>query len=644
MADATIPADKVAETLPQLHLLQDSVPLRESLIWRLQTAFYERLSIRAWSDSIVPNFVTSNAFIAAGYARVILGFLRDWFARPEADLTEPVHIFEVGAGHGRLSFLVLRELFEARASWPALAAPGAAPFKFVVTDFAEKNVAWWRTHERFAPYFAAGVLDVAVFNGEADEALTLQVSGKTLGRGSCKNPVVTICNYIFDTLRQDAFRVVDGQLQAGWVATYSDQPEPSLQGEEGQEEGEVGHAGQGSSEAQEDGADSSPTSAQRGSSGMAASSSASSSPDPDIIRRMRCVWEYKDTSPEEAYPDDPHLAAMLRAYTLRMSNASILVPIGGIGTLRRLAALHEKGKALLLAGDKAYNHEEELTIMRDPHVAVHGSFSFMTNFHAVRLYALARGGFGLHSPFLEGFKCSAFAFLDPVTSASPPTPDAEAVAALADVPVPDVAFEFPDLLCAWADVMDTFGPDNFSTLQRCVRDEAPAPSLKTALAVLRLSLWDSDVFFKFKQVFIEQTPNASERLKLDVWHDLCAVADRYYALHPSKDIAFELGRIAMALQRYKEAIALFEASQRQAGEHHVTWYNQGICYWYLSQFKLSHACFQRSLALRPDYADAVSWRVRVEAAVQGAAFLKASGGGGEAVVSEGDLDSDEDTA
>lgn len=29
------------------------------------------------------------------------------------------------------------------------------------------------------------------------------------------------------------------------------------------------------------------------------------------------------------------------------------------------------------SGDKAYNHEEEVVGLRDPHIAIHGSFSFM---------------------------------------------------------------------------------------------------------------------------------------------------------------------------------------------------------------------------------------------------------------------------
>jgi hypothetical protein len=63
------------------HVLDERKPLRDSILWRLQASFYDRINIRCWSDAIVPNFVTSNAFIANCYARNILAFVRDWFLR-----------------------------------------------------------------------------------------------------------------------------------------------------------------------------------------------------------------------------------------------------------------------------------------------------------------------------------------------------------------------------------------------------------------------------------------------------------------------------------------------------------------------------------------------------------------------------------
>ncbi len=62
-------------------VLDERKPLRDSILWQLQSSFYDKVSIRCWSEAIVPNFVTSNAFIANCYARAMLGMIRDWFLR-----------------------------------------------------------------------------------------------------------------------------------------------------------------------------------------------------------------------------------------------------------------------------------------------------------------------------------------------------------------------------------------------------------------------------------------------------------------------------------------------------------------------------------------------------------------------------------
>ena len=57
------------------------------------------LSLSAWTEAIVPNFVTSNAYLAHCYARNQLCFIRDWLLRhPGANREQPVYIVELGAG------------------------------------------------------------------------------------------------------------------------------------------------------------------------------------------------------------------------------------------------------------------------------------------------------------------------------------------------------------------------------------------------------------------------------------------------------------------------------------------------------------------------------------------------------------------
>lgn len=62
-------------------VIEKDVLLPQSVLWELQRNFYNTINIRSWSDAIVPSFVTSNCFIAGCYARVIAGFVRDWFTR-----------------------------------------------------------------------------------------------------------------------------------------------------------------------------------------------------------------------------------------------------------------------------------------------------------------------------------------------------------------------------------------------------------------------------------------------------------------------------------------------------------------------------------------------------------------------------------
>lgn len=44
-----------------------------------------------------------------------------------------------------------------------------------------------------------------------------------------------------------------------------------------------------------------------------------------------------------------------------------------------------------------------------------------------------------------------------------------------------------------------FSPNGFSSLQRQLKDESRGLGLRPALALLRLSQFDPDVFYKFKQ-------------------------------------------------------------------------------------------------------------------------------------------------
>jgi hypothetical protein len=77
-----------------------------------------------------------------------------------------VYIIEVGAGHGRMSFLLVTALLRLAEFFPPTARP--VPFVYVMTDFARGNVEHWKGVPALAALAARGVLEFAVYDAETD--------------------------------------------------------------------------------------------------------------------------------------------------------------------------------------------------------------------------------------------------------------------------------------------------------------------------------------------------------------------------------------------------------------------------------------------------------------------------------------------
>lgn len=439
-------------------VLENQVALRSSLIWRLQRAFYEDRGLTAWSDAVVPNFVTSNSFIAGAYARVVLGILQDVYGsagarNPATDYAQPVYIVELGAGHGKLGYLVVEALLRYRAFFPATDC--ILPFKYVLTDVAASNVEAWLQHPHLVDFMEAGALDVAVFDAERDSEIRLRKCGQTLKAGAVANPVVVLANYVFDSLATDAFRIENGELQQACVSLHA-QPSLLASGPGGAaplaggvippEERSPGSAGltvpvelppQPSASATGDaavGTAGQPTAApdkrKDGSAGGGAGAGSGAGRivhvPPSALPKLELTWSYKPlpstvvpndvpaaaaagagagsavgaaatAAPQSRYtvygPAAPLLDALLSAYAASpslKSAASLLIPTGGMQALHNALRI-ANGRMLLLVADKGATRLREMEGVRDPHVASHGSVSLTVNFHALRQVAKAYG-------------------------------------------------------------------------------------------------------------------------------------------------------------------------------------------------------------------------------------------------------------
>jgi hypothetical protein len=312
--------------------LERGVPLSRSRLWRLQRAYFAEQGVAAWSGGAVPHYVTSSPVLAATYARLLLAWLRDLAAAGALAPGQPVHVLELGAGSGRFAYHCLRRLL------PLLDASPLAgqPVVYVMSDFGERTLEFWRGHPQLAPWVAAGRLDFALFDGERDAEVTLLASGRTLAGG----PLAVIANYVFDGLIADAFSVQGGVLHEGLVTLRVPTADLAL-------------------------------------------------PESRLLERVEASFEARPA--RLPYYDDPALDGLLAEYQRTLADTHVLLPVGGLRCLRALRRIAGE-RLLLLSADKGYHRLEDLLGRGPPGLALHGSVSLMVNYDAFARVAAADGG------------------------------------------------------------------------------------------------------------------------------------------------------------------------------------------------------------------------------------------------------------
>ncbi len=325
-------------------VLESDLPLSRSLIWRCQREFYVQRGMKAWTEDLVPNFLTNNPLIAGVYARIVFGFLCDCMERDRQELeTLPVptsiRILELGAGPGKFAYLFLRHL-------TALLRTRNLPLqtvRYCMTDCSENLIHGWRKNPYLAEFVDCGILQFNMLQagGKLDLGIfRTDVSGSQPSTG----PLVLIANYVFDSLPQDAFVIKDGQISEAVITTASQ------------------HHG-GSAE--------------------------------EALSQLQISYKNVSVAPSR-YPEQSW-NEILELYRTRLSAATILFPSHALKILQDLRTL-ASGRLLVLAGDKGYAHEDVLSLSQGPptlefHAA--NCFSQMVNFDAIGKYFKAIGGVAL---------------------------------------------------------------------------------------------------------------------------------------------------------------------------------------------------------------------------------------------------------
>ncbi|MBL1176285.1 tetratricopeptide repeat protein [Pantanalinema sp. GBBB05] len=340
---------EVAAT-PQSVVLEDKQRFSQSMLWQLQRHFFEQQGIQAWRQGTVPHYITSNPHIANAYAQVVLGFLRDCHAIPKRknseipalDPSQPIYILELGSGSGRFAYHFLKK-FHASYTQSSLSQ---TPVKYILTDFTEQNLNYWKAHPSLQPYLETGLLDFARFDAETDQSITLSQSGDTLSPESLSNPLIVIANYVLDTIPQDLFLIENGQISESLVTLTSSQAEPNLN-------------------------------------------------DPELLTRLEI--NYTQQTINSDFYDHDGFNQLLKDYQQTLTDTYLLFPHVALRCLNQLRQWCGD-RLLFLSGDKGYSREEDLLFRSEPGITLHGSFSLMVNYHAIGQYVQQQGGVYLTTP------------------------------------------------------------------------------------------------------------------------------------------------------------------------------------------------------------------------------------------------------
>lgn len=315
--------------------IESPTPFSESMIWQLNQDFYQEKGIRAWSEDIVPHHMTSSATTGKTYAELIFAFLKD-LSNKGSSSPEVVYILELGTGHGRLAFHILKHLQKLIDS----TQEQLPKYCYILSDIVEDNLSFFQDHPQLQDYFEKGVLDLSYFDAYNSKKLELRKAKITIGPKDLQRPIVAIANYFFDSIPPELFFIQNKEVSSCSVAIHSIE-DPQRMGPQ------------------------------------------------QMIKDMALTYS-RSISDLPIYKD-PLLNEILEDYRKLLSETYLFFPKQSIKCLQNLQRLSSAG-LVLLTMDKGFHELQSLKGRPEPEIITHGSFSLWVNYHALSAYCKKQGG------------------------------------------------------------------------------------------------------------------------------------------------------------------------------------------------------------------------------------------------------------
>ncbi len=321
--------------------------LSKSVLWELQEKAYSTLGPDAWIQEGVPFYITSNPSTIHQYVSLTLGYIRDCIRNKLVDPKHPFYIFDLGAGSGRFGYLYIKKLFDTVHDLYGK----KLDIRYVMTDIVGSNIASLKQHPYLVPIMEKGMIDFALYKHDQQEPLKLTHSNTTLE--SLKNPAVIICNYYFDTIPQDFYRLRGDSVEEGRISLECDDTSIGTK-------------------------------------------------DPKIIKHLNSSFDYVPIkSISDNYPDNPEYSKLIQSYIDEgHDELPLIFPLGPLQSIEYFKKL-SNSHLLMIAGDQGVTNIDQMKELKEPRLHKHDTFSLPVCYHAISRYFVQGGGLGLTTTFSD---------------------------------------------------------------------------------------------------------------------------------------------------------------------------------------------------------------------------------------------------
>ena len=282
---------------------------------------------------------------------------------------------------------------------------------------------------------------------------------------------------------------------------------------------------------------------------------------------------------------------ILDQYRTRLSAATVLFPGSALQTLQQLSSSSD-GRMLVVAADKGFTHEEDLALApRAPSLDFHADgrcFSQFVNFDAIGKYFLGKGGEALvPSKHFTSLNLCAFIQRNPGDN-------------------------FPATRKAYEQAISAFGPDDLFAIMSWLNAYLEEISLPQALALLRLTRWDTLAFTRLFPVIARQARNAHAE-RIDLRDAVLNTWENHFPLTKDENVlAFYCGVILLELRFFEDAYSMFRKSQQLLAPSATTSYNLGLCCLGLGRSREALELMRQACQLDPSFEPAKQTRWKLE--------------------------------